>query len=90
VNDEMSKVLYKPVGLALSVAGGLVASAVFKRVWQVLAGEPEPPKATGREYGWAQVLAAAALQGAIFGFVKAAIDRGGAVGVRKVTGHWPE
>jgi hypothetical protein len=32
---------------------------------------------------------AAALQGAIFAFVKAAVDRGGAEGFRKMTGVWP-
>jgi hypothetical protein len=35
------------------------------------------------------VLAAAALQGAIFAVVRAAVDRGGATGVRRLTGHWP-
>ena len=32
---------------------------------------------------------AAALQGAIFALVKAALDRGAADGVRKLTGYWP-
>ena len=36
-----------------------------------------------------EVLLAAALQGAIFGLVKAAVDRGAAEGTRKVTGAWP-
>jgi len=85
----MNKVLYKPVGLALSVTGGLVATFVFKRVWQLVAGEAEAPKATDRDYSWGEVLAAAAVQGAIFGLVKAAIDRGGAAGVRRLTGGWP-
>ena len=35
------------------------------------------------------MLAAAALQGAIFALVKAAISRGGATGIRKATGRWP-
>ena len=26
----------------------------------------------------------------IFAVVRAAVDRGGAVGVRRLTGHWPE
>ena len=39
--------------------------------------------------GRPEVLAAAALQGAIFAVVKAAVDRGGAVGVQKLTGEWP-
>ncbi|SNR82863.1 Protein of unknown function [Actinomadura mexicana] len=32
---------------------------------------------------------AAAIQGAVFGLVKAATQRAGAHGVRKATGHWP-
>ena len=32
---------------------------------------------------------AAALQGAIFAIVKAAVDRASAEGVRKLTGSWP-
>ena len=47
---------------------------------------PGLPTPTGR---WREVLLAAALQGAIFGLVKAAVDRGAAEGTRKVTGVWP-
>ncbi|MET7426254.1 DUF4235 domain-containing protein [Dactylosporangium sp. NPDC005555] len=86
----MNKVLYKPFSIAFSVAGGVAAGFVFKQVWKRLAGEDEAPQATSREYGWSEVLAAAALQGAIFAVVKAAIDRGGAAGVRRLTGDWPD
>jgi hypothetical protein len=85
----VKKVLYKPFSIAFSVAGGVVAGALFKQAWKALAGESEAPEATSQEYGWAEVLAAAALQGAIFAVVKAAIDRGGAAGVRRLTGDWP-
>lgn len=85
----MNKFMYKPLSLAASVAGGLIASAIFKQVWKLIADEDDAPKATSRDYGWGSVLAAAAIQGAIFAVVKAAIDRGGAEGVRKLTGEWP-
>jgi Protein of unknown function (DUF4235) len=86
----VNKLLYKPFGLAFSVAGGLLAGMLFKQIWKVLAGEEEAPEATSTEYGWVEVLAAAALQGAIFAAVKAAVDRGGAAGVRRLTGSWPD
>jgi hypothetical protein len=86
----VNKLMYKPFSIAFSVAGGVVAGLVFKQVWKRLAGEDEAPEATSREYGWGEVLAAAALQGAIFAVVKAAIDRGGAAGVRRLTGDWPD
>jgi len=56
----------------------------------LISDEDEAPHATSKDYGWGEVLAAAALQGAIFAVVKAAIDRGGAEGVRKLTGDWPD
>jgi len=42
----MLKVLYKPFGLLFSVAGGLVAGAIFGRLWRLVTGEDEAPKAT--------------------------------------------
>lgn len=86
----MLKLLYKPFGLVVSVAGGLAASALFRRVWTALTGEDEAPEATDPDYSWREVLVAATVQGALFGLVKAAIDRGGATGFRKVTGSWPD
>ncbi len=85
----MIKVVYKPVSIAISVLGGVLAGAIFKRIWKIAAGEDEAPDATDAQRGWREVLLAAALQGAIFALVKAAVDRGAAVGTRKLTGVWP-
>jgi predicted metal-dependent enzyme (double-stranded beta helix superfamily) len=85
----VSKVAYKPVGLLLGIGAGVVAGAIFKQVWKVAAGDDDAPDATDEERGWGEILAAAALQGAIFAVVKAAVDRGGAAGVRRLTGRWP-
>lgn len=85
----MVKLLYKPLGLAISVLGGIGASALFKRAWKFVGHEDDAPSATERKRSWGEVLLAAVLEGAIFGLVKAVMDRGGAVGFRKVTGTWP-
>jgi hypothetical protein len=83
------KLLYKPLGIAFGVLGGILAGTVFKQIWKRVADEEDAPKATERERGWGEVLPAAALQGAIFALVKAAVDRGGAQGFEKLTGAWP-
>jgi len=83
------KTLYKPLGLVASVLGGVLAGAAFKQVWKLIGHEGEPPEAKQPDRSWGEVLSAAALQGAIFGLVKAAIDRAGASGVAKATGTWP-
>ena len=62
---------------------------IFKKVWKVTAGEEDAPKATDAQRSWREILLAAALQGAIFALVKAAVDRGAATGTRKLTGVWP-
>jgi hypothetical protein len=89
VNGKVSKFAYKPVGMLLGVAAGAVAGYVFKEVWR-LASDDDAPAATDEDRGWGEILVAATLQGAIFALVKAAVDRGGATGVRKLTGQWPK
>jgi len=84
-----SKLAYKPVGLLLGIGAGAVAGFIFKEVWRLASGDDDAPNATDEERGWGEVLVAAALQGAIFAVVKAAVDRGGATGVKRVTGSWP-
>jgi hypothetical protein len=85
----MIKIIYKLVNLVVSVLGGILAGAIFKRIWKAAVGEDEAPKATDAQSGWREVLVAATLQGAIFALVKAAVDRAAAEGTRKLTGVWP-
>jgi hypothetical protein len=85
----MARLIYKPFGLVVGVLGGLAARAVFKRVWSVAGHEDEAPKATDEDKGWREVVLAAAAQGAVFGGVKALVDRAGATGFAWLTGAWP-
>jgi predicted metal-dependent enzyme (double-stranded beta helix superfamily) len=88
--SKVNKIAYKPVGLLLGIGAGVLAGALFKQVWKLAGHDDDAPNATDEHRGWAEVLTAAALQGAIFAVVKAAVDRGGAAGVRKLTGEWPD
>ena len=85
----MNKLIYKPISLGTSILAGLLADAIFKRVWRLAAHQDEAPQATDAQRSWAEVLAAAALQGAVFSLVRATVDRGAAEGTRKLTGSWP-
>jgi hypothetical protein len=87
---NVNKVIYKPIGMLVGALGGLAATAVFRKVWTMISGEEEAPDPTDRNRGWASILLAAAVQGAIFSLVKAAVDRGGAAGYKKMTGEWPD
>lgn len=85
----MIKLLYKPASMMASLAGGMLASAIFKKVWKLTAGEDEAPEATDAAKGWPEILIAAALQGAIFAVVRALVERLTAAGTRSLTGTWP-
>ena len=89
MNNLVGKVAYKPVGMPLGAGAGMVSGLVFKQVWKRVGHDDNAPSATDQDRSWREILAAAALQGAIFALIKAAVDRAGASGVRKVTGEWP-
>jgi Protein of unknown function (DUF4235) len=82
------KLLFKPVDQIAGMVGGLLAGLIFKRVWTLI-GRGGAPKPTDERRGWGEILLAAVLQGAIFALVKAAVDRGAAEGMQRLTGIWP-
>ncbi|MCY0925307.1 DUF4235 domain-containing protein [Streptomyces sp. H27-H1] len=86
---KASTIAYKPVGLALGAASGMIAAMAFKQAWKLVEGEGDAPGATDEDRSWKEILIAAGLQGAIFAVVKATVDRAGAVAMRRVTGTWP-
>ena len=85
-----ARIAYKPVGMALGAASGLIAGAVFSRAWRLVGQGDDAPGPTDRDRGWQEVLLAAALHGAIFAVVRAAVDRGGATAAQRLTGTWPD
>jgi hypothetical protein len=82
-------VLYKLLAPLLGMLGGLVASTLFRQLWKIVARQDDAPDPDDRSRGWPEVLAASAMQGAIFGVTQAVIRRVTAKVVRKNTGHWP-
>ena len=83
------KIAYKPVGMLLGAGAGVISGLIFKQVWKLVGHDDDAPNATDQDRGWTEILLAAAVQGAIFAAVKAAVDRAGATGVQKATGQWP-
>ncbi len=81
--SPLGKIAYKPFGLALGLLGGLVAGKIFGIVWKRVSGEDQTPQPLSDDYSTREVLVAAAIQGAIFGLIKTAIDRYGMKGVRR-------
>ncbi len=89
--SKSAKILYRPIGIASSVVGGILANVVFKKVWQQSApgDHPDPPGALETGHALKEILLAAAVQGIIFSVVKTLIDRGGARAFQRWSGEWP-
>ena len=85
----MSKMQYKALGLLVGVLGGMLASAIVKKVWELTPGHDEAPEAIDTRRSWSEILTAAALQGAIFAVIRAAVERATAASAEKLTGEQP-
>ena len=85
----MNKMLYKAVGVLAGVLGGMLASAVVRKVWELTPGHDEAPEAIDTRRSWSEILTAAALQGAIFAVIRAAVERATAASAEKLTGEQP-
>jgi hypothetical protein len=85
----MMRLLYKPFAIVAGIVAGKAAGAIFTRLWRFLARETEMPQAMQQHRGWIEVVAAATLKGAVFGGVKAFVDRAFATGYFRRTGVWP-
>jgi hypothetical protein len=77
----------KLLGFASGLLGGAVAGALFSRFWRAVSDEDEVPQPTALDRGLSEVLVVGALQGAVFGLVKAALSRMTSQGYRRFTGE---
>jgi len=84
-----TRLAYRPVGLLLGLLASAVSAAAFRSVWKQIGGTDRLPDAKDPDNDWVEVVLAAALQGAIFASVKAAVDRAGAASMGRAMGDWP-
>ena len=82
-----SKMAFELLSLASGLLGGALAGAVFTRLWRAVSGADKVPEPTELDRRIRDVLIVGAMQGAIFGLVKAALSRVTAQGYRQITGH---
>ena len=82
------KFLFAPVGIAAGLIAGFAAQKAFDQVWSMIDDE-EAPEPGHREISFPKLLAALALQGALFRIVKGIVDHGSRAGFARMTGIWP-
>ncbi len=84
----MVKILFIPFSIGGGLLAGFVAKKVFEGLWSVV-DDQEPPESEHRRTSWGKLIAAAALEGAIFKATRVAADHGSRHAFANVTGTWP-
>jgi hypothetical protein len=82
------KLLFAPVGILAGLAAGFAAQKGFERIWAAF-DDQDPPEPEDRDVSYPKLVAALALEGAIFRLVKGMTDRGARSGFASLTGSWP-
>ncbi|AUY54748.1 DUF4235 domain-containing protein [Streptomyces sp. CB01881] len=72
----MATITHRPAALLVGALGGGPAVAVVRRAWRIV-GHEETAK---ERHTWRRGLLAAALRGAVFALLKAALGRGAGIG----------
>ena len=84
----VSRILFAPFSIIGGLIAGFVAKKLFDQVW-CLIDEREPPESEYRRVSWPKLIAAAALEGAIFRATKTVADHGTRKAFAGMTGSWP-
>lgn len=82
------KFLFAPVGIAAGLVAGIAAKKGFERLW-ALVDDEEPPQPDNREATTLKLIAALAVEGAIFRVVKGVTDHQARAAFARATGRWP-
>jgi Protein of unknown function (DUF4235) len=82
------KLLFTPVSIAAGLVAGIVGKKIFDRIWGLIDDE-EPPNPEHREISIAKMVAALALEGAIFRAVRGITDHAARRSFQRTTGAWP-
>lgn len=84
----MVKLVFAPIGILAGFVAGIAARKGFERIWS-LVDEDEPPQPDQRNVPFLKMVAALAIEGAVFRIVKGVTDNGTRRGVANLTGRWP-
>jgi hypothetical protein len=82
------KLLFLPFSIVGGLIAGFISKKLFEQIWGLIDKE-EPPEAKHRDIPLGKMLAALALEGAIFKAVRGLADHGSRVGFARFTGSWP-
>ncbi len=82
------KYLFMPVGIIAGLIAGMLGKKAFEKLWAVI-DEEDPPEPDQRDAPTVKLIAALAVEGAIFRLAKGLTDYGARRAFAGATGTWP-
>jgi hypothetical protein len=82
------KLLFIPFSIVGGLVAGFLGKKLFEQLWGVI-DDVEPPEPEHREAPFGKILAASALEGAVFRTTRAAVDHQMRRAFAGLTGSWP-
>jgi hypothetical protein len=84
----VGKLIFLPFSIGGGLLAGLIGKKVFEAIWGVI-DDHEPPKAEHREVSLPKLVAALAIEGALFALIRGLVDHASRHAFTRVTGAWP-
>jgi hypothetical protein len=84
----MTRLLFAPLRTFAGLLAGFIGKKAFERLWRVFDDE-QAPSPEHRAVPWYKLLAALALEGAVFRAVRGLADHGARRAFKTLTGRWP-
>jgi hypothetical protein len=82
------KLFFIPIGIVAGLLAGAVGKKLFEKIWSLI-DEEEPPDSKHREISVPKMVAANAIEGAIFRSVRGLTDHATRRSFARVAGTWP-
>jgi hypothetical protein len=82
------KFIFAPIGIVFGLIAGALGKKAFEALWGAI-DDQEPPQPEHREISWPKMIAALAVEGAIFRLAKGLVDHGTRAAFAGATGKWP-
>jgi hypothetical protein len=86
--EKLTKLLFAPFAALGGVLAALIGRKLFRAAWSLVDTE-EPPEPAAPGAPWSKVVAALALEGAIFRITRGVVDRSARQMFASLTGLWP-
>jgi hypothetical protein len=84
----MDKILFTPISVGSGLIAGLIGRKLFGIVWGLVDDE-EAPKPEHRRIKPVKLVAALAVEGALFALIRGLVDHGSRHAYLRLTGEWP-